>query len=148
MTVSNVVVSIDRTDLALPALEISGEDDARELGLMAYQEPSRIWRVTYAPDHPDVHGSEALSASLQQGVLSFEVFPKATDEATARTLIAELETALGRFSYTVTTTVGNAAPRVWTAEPGAVVANGRSLEDLITSAPVFDVSIPVYPIAS
>ena len=146
--VANVLVSIDRTSLSLPPLEVSGEDDARVLGLTSYQEPGLIWRVQYMPDHPDVHGSEPLSASLQQGIISFGLLPNVADEAALRAALIEFEQAVSRFSYEVTTTVGNAAPRVWRAHVGSVQPDARTFENLLGTDPVAGVTIPVYPIAS
>jgi hypothetical protein len=146
---SNVVVAIDRTSLSLAALEISGLDDARDLGLASYQEPGLVPRISYMPDARDVHGSEDLGFAWQQGIISFEVFPRAVDEAAARALIDQLRAALGRLNYTVTTTVGNAPPQVWSALVGSIeLTRGRNLDDLTDSDPSYSVSIPVYPIAS
>lgn len=145
---ANVLVAINRTSLSLPVLEVSGQDDARTLGLTSYQEPGLIWRVRYMPDHPDVHGSEPLGASLQQGIISFGLLPKVTDEAALRAALAEFETAVSRLSFTVTTTVGNATPRAWSAHFGSVQPDERTLANLTHTDPIAAVSIPVYPIAS
>lgn len=148
-----LTIAISRTGLpgGLGPLVLSAEDDANPLGITAYSSPGRIGRVTYLPDEPDIHGSIPQAGSLQQGVISFGVLATAASESVMRSLIGPLEQALGQLNYTVTETIGDAAPRVYPAVMGSIeLANnaGRTYEDLRDSDPVYAVTIPVYPIPS
>lgn len=145
-----VTVTIDRTSLSKAALVISGANDGTTLGLTACQPPSKVARITYAPDHPDMDGSVALSATWQQALLGFNVVTdQAPDEATVAAQIAELTEALSQFGYLVTTQVGNAPAEVWSAQRGSIAlasSDGRAFSDLRDHNPVYSVTIPVYPI--
>ena len=146
----SLTISIDRTSMSLTPLLLTGHDDAsRVLSVSDYSEPPLQARITYAPDG-DAHGSMALGWSYQQTLLGFSVFKEsAASETAARAAIAELAAALGRLSYTVTITVGDAAPETWTCDPGSIApAGGRSFNDLKTYDNAWAVTIPAYPIRS
>lgn len=106
-------------------------------------------RITYAPTG-DSHGDLPLGWSYQESLLGFNVFAELEDtEAEARVKIAELVAALGRLSYEVTVTVGDADPETWTCRPGNVAAaDDRTSTDLQSHHPIWAVTIPVYPIRS
>lgn len=132
-------------------LVLSGMEDGTTWGLASLRVPGRIARVAYYPDHPEVSGSKARAAALQQGILSFAAFPDVTSEAAQQAAFAELAAAIGRFSYTLTTTVAGAAGQVWSCDWGSIEledSSGRTFEDLADSKPLYVVSIPVYPIPS
>jgi len=149
MSDPTLIVSIDRTSLSLSPLVLSGTNDATELGVTGYVEPAIDWRIRYAPDSDYAHGSTALSAALQQTVLNFDaVTDQATTETAARALIAELRTALGQFAFAVTVTVGDAAPEVWSCNPGSVGAAARNYVDLRDHNAIYPVSIPCHPVRS
>lgn len=146
----SLTISIARTSMSLPALVLTGHDDAsRVLSVSDYTEPALQARITYAPDG-DTHGSLALGWSYQQAILGFSVFKEsAASEAEARAAIAELAAALGRMRYTVTITVNDADPEAWTCDAGSIApAGGRSFNDLKTHDNAWAVTIPAYPVRS
>lgn len=147
MTDPTLTISIDRTSLSLSALVFSGSLDGTVLGIVNYQPPAFQMRVNYAPDSADVHGSEALSASYQQALLSFDWMRDAsTTETQVQAAREEVRAALAQFSFTVTTQVSGAPAEVWSASPGSLTPPARTYMDLTHLTPVFGVSIPVYPI--
>lgn len=144
-----LLISIDRSSLpgSLPPLVLSGNDDGTALGVTNYTEPGRQSRVAYMPDSRDVDGSEPLSASWQQAMLSFDLITdSAADEAESRALLREVIAAVGQLSFETTVTIGNAAPEVWRCDAGSVLPTGpRTLEDLEGSDPEWSVTIPCKP---
>lgn len=149
---ATLLISIDRSGMAgAPApLVLSGSDDANPLGVTNYAEPPRQARVTYYPDSRDAAGSKAQAATWQQSILAFDVMTdQAADEAASRTLLQDLQAAIGQFAYTVTVTVGNAPAQVWKADMGSMAPTGsRTVDDLDDADPEWTVTIPVYPIPS
>lgn len=147
---STTLITIDRTSLTLDPLVLSADADGTPLGVTGFAPPGKVARITYAPDHPDMDGSVALSATWQQALLGFNVVTdQAPDEATVAAQIAELTAALSQFSYLVTTQVGNAPAEVWSAQRGSIAlasSDGRAFMDLRDHNPVYSVTIPVYPI--
>lgn len=148
---SALTITIDRTGMTgSPApLVLSAEDDGTPLGVHAYAPPGRVGRVTYLPDEPDTHGSIPQAASLQQAILAFGVSAVAASESGMRALIAEVEAALARLSYQVTTMVGDGPAETWLATWGSIELadnSGRDYADLRDADPVYSVSIPVFPI--
>lgn len=144
-------ISIDRTSLSLPALEMSGNDGAATpLKVTTYREPAMQARVKYAPSSEYEHGDVALAWSWQQTVLSFEVTTRgAATETAARAAVAELVAAVARLSYTVTVTPDDAAPETWACDPGTVAPrDDRSLVDLTHHSSVWVVTIPAHPVRS
>lgn len=107
-------------------------------------------RNQYAPTG-DGDGEMPLSWSWQQSILGFNVVKNdAATEAAMRLKIAELVTAVGRLSFEITVTVGDAPAETWTAEgAGSVVpVGGRTYTDMRHHDPVWSVAIPVHPIRS
>lgn len=148
MTDPTLTISIDRTSLSLSPLVFSASLGTT-LGILDYQPPAKQWRRGYAPDSADVHGSELLSAAYQQAILGFDwVRDGDSTETQVQASRVEVEAALAQFSYTVTTQVSGAPAEVWAADPGAQVPSARTYSNLRHRNPVFDVTIPVYPIAS
>lgn len=147
---STLTISIDRTSMSLSPLLLTGHDNpARLLSVSGYREPAMQARINYAPTG-DSHGDIPLGWSYQQSLIGFNVFDELGDtEADARAAIAELSAALGRLTYTVTITVGDADPETWTCNPGSIApADDRTTTDLQTHANVWAVTIPAYPIRS
>jgi hypothetical protein len=148
MTDPTLTISIGRTSLSLSPLLFSGSLDGTELGVVNFQPPARLSRVTYAPDSIDVHGSEAIGASWQQAILGWDwVLDGAANETALQAKYDEVVAAVGQFSYAVTTQANGAPAQVWAADMGSVTPPARTYVDLAhPNALVVSVSIPVYPI--
>lgn len=143
-----LTVSIDRTSLSLDPLVLSGSEDGTTWGIVSdtFQMPMKQARIAYV-DSPFQHGSTAVGWSWQQGLISFDASPEVASEVALANALAELEAALGRLSYEVTTTVNGQAD-VWRCDPGSLASEGRGLIDLDDHAPAYTVTIPCYPVAS
>lgn len=148
MTDPTLTIAISRTSLSLAPLSFSGALDGTTLGIVGYQPPAMQSRVVYMPDSADVDGSEAIAATWQQSLLSFDWVREGATETQVQASFAEVLAAVGQFSYTVTTTVSGAPAQVWSADRGSVVPSARTYVDLEHRIPVYAVTIPVYPIAS
>lgn len=143
-------VSIDRTSLTLSPLVLNGSGGGtytltpRGLGAVV-----TAWRYGWMPSHPDVHGDELLSATLENARLSLEVLVEAATSVALETAVTALNEALFQFSYEVTQTVDGVA-KTWTCFPSvAVPVAGVVLHNEVAEHfGVFSMSIPVYPIAS
>lgn len=149
MTSPTLTITIDRSSMAgaLEPLVFSGALDSNELGVVSYQPPALQRRVAYAPDSGDVDGSEAVSSSWQQSLLSFDwVRDAAASETQVQASYDEVAAALAQFSFTVTTKVSDAPSRVWSADSGSLVPSPRTYEDMANLNPVYAVTIPVQPI--
>lgn len=144
---AEVLVSIDRTSLTLPALVLSGGFSAASWGITEFTPPGLIMRTTRAPS-PFIDGDgPVIAASAQEAMLGISAFPLVSTEADRQAAVLALRDALRRYAYTVTTTEGSAAPQTWKASPGSVVPVGsRTFADLMTSQPVYSITIPVHPI--
>lgn len=107
--------------------------------------PARSWRVSKAPDSPDIHGSEAIGAALEESELPVRLIVKAASTSALNTALDALELALSQFAYDVTVTIDGQA-RVWSCGPADSQA---SLDSGQASAHLSNVSVafPVYPIA-
>jgi hypothetical protein len=147
---SALQVSIDRTSLSLATLVLPGSRDGSGMHLVAYSPPALQARTAYMPDAPGIHGSEAVSWSWQQALLSFNVKMTAATETALRANYLALVAAISQFpSFTVTTILSGAAAEVWTANPGSIQLvdpAGRTPGDVHNLNPVYAVTIPVYPI--
>ena len=144
-------VSIDRTSMGLGPLVMSGDDDLDTvLSVISYQEPALQARVKYAPSSDWVHGEMALGFTWQQVMLNFEIATlDAASEAASREAIAELMAAIGRLSFKTTITVNDAAPEVWSCQPGSLApVSDRSFNDMVNHDPSWALSIPAYPVRS
>lgn len=151
MTVDpTLTVSIDRTSLGKDPLVFSAAlADGTALGLVGYQAPANIARVTYAPDSDHVHGSEATGAAWGQAMMGVDwMCDDAADETALQAAYADVVEAVGQFSYPVTTQVSGAPAQVWAADMGSVTPPERTYVDLANpDALVVAVTMPVYPIA-
>ena len=149
---SSLTISLSRTELpgSLPALVLSGSDDANAIGVRNYVRPARVARVGYAPPSKYVHSDAALSGSLALALLQFDVVTdQATSETASRASLALLEAALGQFAFTATVTVNGATAEVWSCNMGSIVPVGSRTEfDMAGFDPTFSVSIPCHPIPS
>ncbi len=145
---STLLISINRTSLALAPLVLSGSDDANPIGITDYTEPAMQPRVTYAPDSAYEDGSTPLAVSWQQVPLAFDVSTtNAATEAASRLLIAELRQAISQFSFTVTVVVDGAPAETWTCHAGAIQPVGsRTFANLARHNPEWSVTIPAHPI--
>lgn len=151
MTDPTLSISVSRTVAAggPTALNFSGKVDGVALGIVGYQPPALMPRITYAPDSADVHGSEALAASWQQAILGWDWVPDhAATESDIAAAYASVVAALGQFAYVITTQVSGAPAQAWKADMGTITPSSRSYVDLAHLRPVFAVTVPVYPIAS
>lgn len=148
---ATLTISIDRSGMAgAPApLVLSGHDDAAALHVVRFQPPARLRRTTYAADSAYTHSSEKIASALQQGILGFHFVADVATETALQVAIAEVEAALDQWSYTVTTTINGAPPKVWACDEGSIQIAGdgeRDFYNLTNVDPVYAVSIPVYPI--
>ena len=144
----NLSLTISRTSLSLADLVI-GNDPTTGFWLPedGLEEPDQTWRLTYMPDHPDVHGKQLLSAVMEHSAIPATIYTKAADVATLGAQKAALSEALGQFSYTVTLNL-DGVTYSYSADPcgprwGAV--DSGMVRARIARASVV---IPVYPIAS
>lgn len=144
----NLSVTITRASLALPNLVITnyptGDFWIPEDGL---EEPEVNWRITYAPDHPDVHGRAKIGASLEASTIPLQVYTKAATAAALAANKATLRAALGQFAFNVTVNI-DGATATYSADPcgpkwGQI--DSGMLRAYLARASVV---IPVYPIAS
>lgn len=143
-----LTISIDRTSLSLSPLLASGREDGTTLGVTSFTEPAKMPRVTYAPSSAYSHGETPLAWAYQQALLRFEIVASVSDEAGSKAQLAALEAACAQWpTFTVTVTVGNAAPRVYSCHPGSVEPAGeRTLVDLRDVNPAWIVALPCHPI--
>lgn len=141
-------LTIGRAGLSLADLVIGNDPESGfwlpEDGL---EEPDQEWRLSYMPDHPDVHGKQLLSAVREHSAIPAVIYTKAADAATLAAQKAELATALGQFSYTVTLNL-DGATYSYSADPcgprWGAVDSGMVRAKIARASLV----IPVYPIAS
>lgn len=136
--------------MTLDAFVLCGHDATRDLSVTAYREPAMQPRIQYAPTG-DQHGDTPLGWSYQEAILSFNVFNETVGdtEDDMRGKIAELGAALGRLSYTVAVTIGDAGAETWTCRPGTVApVDDRDSIDLRSARPLWAVTIPVHPVRS
>lgn len=149
---SSLTISLSRTELpgSLPALVLSGSDDANALGVRNYVRPGRVARLGWAPPSKYAHGDQALNSTLAQSLLQFDVVTdQATTESASRASLALLEAALGQFAFTATVTVNGATAEVWACNTGSIVPVGSRTEfDMAGFDPTFSVSIPCHPVPS
>jgi hypothetical protein len=142
-----LTISLDRTSLSLSPLVLSGVTDTNVWGILpGFQLPGQVPRVTYA-ESPFVHGAVAVGSTYQQAVLGFSVFPRVADAAALSTAVAGLRAALGQFAYTATV-AWNGDTSTWECDPGSLTPQPVDLPELRANAPVYEVSIPCYPIPS
>jgi hypothetical protein len=111
-----ISVSIDRPSLSLPPLVISQDFTA---GLYL-PEDGAVWpnfetRRTYASDSAYVSGRMLLAAVQGAAELPLTIYAKAASGAALEASKAELEAALGQWSYALTLTVDSVA-HVYRAE--------------------------------
>ena len=147
MTAPTLTITIAQTG---DDLVLSGTPGVGSLGITRYAPPALQTRLSYMPDSPSVHGSEATGASWQQALLSFDWVPDtATDEGDVAASYADVVAAISQFEFEVTTQVSDAAAEVWVANWGSIVLAGgsRDYTSLVNKNPVYTVTIPVYPIA-
>lgn len=131
-------------------VEITGDydDTGYQLADGGLQMPAKTARIRYATDSEFAHGSVALASSWQQSFLALRVIVDGASETDLATKLADLEEAIGQFSYTVTVTRGDQTTQ-WAADQGSMqVEQARTfyLDDDFTE--VWVVTIPVYPIPS
>lgn len=146
---TSFVVSIDRTSLSLSPLVLSGSrDPGVTLGIIAPQEPVRAPLNGYAPQG-FTNGQQLLMSVLQQTLWSFSVMPLVTSEAAADTAYDALAAAINQFAYNVTVTKNGGTAKVWACDPGTISPAGeRSRIDLERHVPVWQVTIPCFPVPS
>ena len=142
-------LTITRAGLSLPDLVITNDPTAGDFWLPedGLEEPDQTWRLTYMPDHPDLHGKQLLSAVREHSAIPARVYTDAASAADLATNKATLAAALGQFSYTVTLNL-DGATAAYSADPcgprwGAV--DSGMVRGRIAAASFV---IPVYPIAS
>lgn len=151
MTDPTLTVSVSRTVAAggPTPLVFSAALDGTTLGIVGYQPAATAWRLNYAPDSVDTHGSELLSAAYQQAILGWDwVRDNGATETQVQASRKEVEAALAQFTYTITTQVSGAPAEVWRADPGTQTPAARTYSDLAYRNPVYAVTVPVFPIAS
>ncbi len=148
MTAPTLTITISQTG---DDLVLSGTPGVGDLGVTRYSPPALQARLTYMPDSPSIHGSEATGAAWQQSLLTFDWVPDtASDEGDVAASYADVVAAISQFEFTVTTQVSDAAAEDWLANSGSIqlVGGSRGYVDLANHNPVYSVTIPVYPIAS
>lgn len=149
MTVT-MTISIERVAAAggPDPLVYSGARDAVPLGIVSYQAPAHLNLVSYAPQSGDLNGSEAISKTLQQALLSYDWMCDTADaESVMQAAYEATCAAVDQFSYIVTTQIGDAPAQTWRADAGSVTPPARTFVDLEhPNALVISVTIPVYPI--
>ena len=140
-----LTVSVDRTDLSLSPLVFSASDDGTPWGILpGYQMPGLVPQVrTAASDF--THGEVATSWKWTQARIAFDAFPDAASGAALLAAVDEVRAALGRLSYSVTTT-WNGSALTWAAMPGACEPSGVDAPELDANQPVYSITIPVYPV--
>lgn len=150
MTDPTLTISVSRTSLSLSPLVFSASLDGTALGIVGYQPPGRLARVTYAPDSVDVDGSEPIAASWQQAILGWDwISDLAASETVMQASYATVCAAIGQFSYTVTTQVSGAPAEVWKADRGSINRSPRTYIDLShPTAVMHAITIPVYPVSA
>ena len=143
-------VTVTRTALSLPDLVITNDPQAGDFWLPeeGLQEPDGDYRITYMPDHPDVHGKEKLSAVLEHDALPLVVYTKSTTGAGVRTNKNVLNAAFGQWSYGITVNVDGDSWGTFSADPHrprwGAVDSGMVRAHLAKASLV----VPIYPIAS
>lgn len=146
MTAPQLTITISQTG---DDLVLSGTPGEGAYGITSYSPPALQARLVYAPDSAYTHGSEATGSAWQQAVLSFSWVPDtAADEGDVAATYAAVVAAIGQFSFTVTTQISDAAAELWSGRHGsiALASGSRGYTDLAHHNPVYNVTIPVYPI--
>lgn len=139
--------SIARTSLSLSPLVLSANDDSNTWGILpGYTPPGRIARVRYASSN-FTHGDVAVGSTWQQAVHSFDVSPTVASAAGLAAAVAELQAALGQFTY-LTTVTRNGVAEVWTCDTGSLSPAPLDVNEVDHHQPVYSVTIPCYPVAS
>lgn len=143
-----LVISIDRTDMTLPALVFRGTPGSGELGITEYTEPAMQPRNRYASPSHYYDGEEILGAAWQNAILGWDfVTDEAADEEESRELIAEVRAAISRLEYEVTITVDGAPDEVWLVQGYGTLtpAGARTRANLVDHDPVWAVTLTAYP---
>lgn len=150
MTNPTLTISVDRTSMSLSPLVFSGTVGSGYLALSEYQEPVLTPQIRYATPSDYENDDDALSFRLGESILGWSFFTDATaTEQASRDLVASVQAALLRISYTVTVTVNGATPEIWTCKPGTVTPVGkRTYGDLLDHNPEFQVTVPCHPVRS
>lgn len=142
-----LTVSIDRTDLSLSPLVFSAVEDGTTWGILpGYQMPGLVPQVRTATSN-FVHGEVATGWTWTQARITFDAAPDVESAAALLAAVDEVRAALGRLSYSVTTT-WNGAAQTWTAMPGACQPSTIDAPELDANQPVYSITIPVYPVGA
>lgn len=144
---STATVSIDRSDLSLAALVISGDGSGTySLTDRGLGRPAITPRITNMPDSRDVEGSEILSAVKEQTALPLEVLVQATSTAALDAAIDALDAALWQLQYDVTVTIDGVA-KVWHCTPAAWAVSSGVVEYARAAqfVEVLTITIPCKP---
>ena len=147
---STVTVALDRTSLpgSLAPLAITDDGATYQIGQDGLGRPGRTWRMGSMPDSQDVHGTEYVSAVLEQTSVPLEVIVKAASSAALDAAVDALFDALSQFAYTVTVTVDGVA-KSWSASPAMVTPKAPTGPAQVAQFfEVFTITIPVYPVSS
>lgn len=143
----DLTISIDQTDLSLDPLVLSGVTDANTWGILpGFTMPGLVARNVEA-ESPFLHGSVVVRSTWQKAFFNLDVFPRVTTGAELATAYGELVAASGQFSYDATVTL-NGVASVWRCDCASISPSPLDYPELVTNAPVYSLSIPVYPIAS
>lgn len=142
---SDLSVSIARTSLSLSPLVLADDGTTYRITEDGIGRPGRTWRLGQMPDSADTHGTEYISAALEQTNLPLKVLVQAASSAALEAALDDLEDALGQFAYETTVTIDGAA-RTWTCGPASSQASIDSGQVAAHLSEV-TITIPVYPIA-
>lgn len=150
MTTSLLITISRSTDAGGPSpLILSGTLDENDIGITNFTEPSLRARITYGPDSRYFDGSEETAVAWEQDQVAFGWTPsRPSTEAAVQVSYLELAAALAQRRFDVTTQISDAPALVWRAKRGSMIPRPRELVDLLFKTPVYDVTIPVFPIPS
>lgn len=109
--------------------------------------PGKVARIRYAADSDFTHGSVALASQWQQSFLTLRVRVEGVSETDLAAKLADLETAIGQFAYTVTVT-RDSQVTVWQADQGSMQLERSRRFYADEFAETWAITIPVYPIYS
>lgn len=134
---------VDTTDV-----NFSGTPASGELGITDYTEPAMLARVRYAAPSDYQHGDEALGWTWQQSILSWDfTTDESATEQESRLLIERVRLAVARLEFNVTVTVNGADAETWLCNAGSLTpAGSRKYADLVGHYPVWQLSLPAYPV--
>jgi hypothetical protein len=140
-------IRIDRTDMGLGPLVLSGRDGTQGWFIMPNLQLPGLEPETATVSSQSTHGSSATATRYLDSVISGDLLPEADDYAGVTALVNEFAAATSRLSYPVVTS-WKGYEQTWVAQPARLVPSPIDWPEIDRDQPVFSFAIPVYPLPS